>query len=87
MEKFDASKKITCLIEMALKGEITWLNIDLLIDRLTPNLEISRQIIRALLKEFETHQSLCLMKKSDEDNLMAHDVIQINEDLSKYVLF
>ena len=52
MEKFDASKKITCLIEMALKGEITWLNIDLLIDRLTPNLEISRQIIRALLKEF-----------------------------------
>ena len=81
MEKFDASNKITCLIEMALKGEIAWLILDSLIDGLTPNLESSRQIIRALLKEFETHQAMCLMKKSNDDNLISHEVIEINEDL------
>ena len=82
MEKFDASNKITCLIEMALKGEIAWLILYSLIDGLTPNVESSRKIIRALLKEFQSHQSICLMKKSEDDNLISNDIIEIDEDLS-----
>ena len=66
MEKFDASNKITCLIEMALKGEIAWLILDSLIDGLTPNLESSRQVIKVMLKEFESHQTMCQMKKSND---------------------
>ena len=82
MEKFDASNKITCLIEMALKGEISWLILHSLIDGLTPSLESSRQIIKTMLKEFETHQSICLMMKSEDDNLISNDIIEIDEDLS-----
>ena len=70
MENFDymdISNKITCLIEIALKGEISSLNLDLLIDGLTPTLEKSRQIIRILLKEFEKHQLLQKVKKADSD--------------------
>ena len=42
MDRIDTSNKIICLIEMAFKGEITWLNLDLLIDGLTPNIGTSR---------------------------------------------
>ena len=79
MDRFDTSNKIICLIEMAFKGEITWLNLDLLIDGLTPNLERSRQIIRILLKEFETHQSKCLMNTSNNAKSISDDVIEIDE--------
>ena len=63
MDRFDTSNKIICLIEMAFQGEITWLILYSLIDGLTPNLESSRQIIKVMLKEFESHQTMCQMKK------------------------
>ena len=66
MEILDTSVKIKCLIEMALKGEISWLAIDPV--KLTPTLEKARQIIKILLKEFETHQSICSLKTSIDDN-------------------
>ena len=80
MEKYDASNKITCLIEMALKGEISSLNLDLLIDGLTPTLEKSRQIIRILLKEFERHQLICKVKKADGDIDFSDYFVEIDED-------
>ena len=43
METVDTSIKIKCLVEMALKGEMTWLNVDSLIDGLSLNLENARQ--------------------------------------------
>ena len=66
METVGTSTKIKCLIEMALKGEIAWTNIDFLIDGLTPTLARSREIIRILLKELQTHQTGCLMKFSSD---------------------
>ena len=57
MEIVYTSTKITCLIEMALKGENSWLTLGLLIDGLTPTLARSREIIRILWKELETHQN------------------------------
>ena len=66
METFDTSSKIKCLIEMALKGEISWLAIDPV--KLTPTLEKARQIIKILLKEFEKHQSICTLKTSNDGN-------------------
>ena len=57
MEIVEVSRKIKCLIEMALKGEISWFNLGLLIDGLTPTLARSREIIRILWKELETHQN------------------------------
>ena len=82
MERFDTSVKIICLVEMAFKGEITWLNLDSLIDGLTPTLERSRQIIRILLKEFETHQSKCLINRSDDGNDVSEDIIEMDETQS-----
>ena len=82
MERFDTSVKIICLVEMAFKGEITWLNLDSLVDGLTPTLERSRQIIRILLKEFETHQSKCLINRSDDGNDVSEDIIEMDETQS-----
>ena len=65
METFDTSSKIKCLIEMALNGEISWFAIDPV--KLTPTLEKARQIIKILLKEFETHQSICAIKASNDN--------------------
>ena len=79
MDRFDTPNKIICLIEMAFKGEITWLNFDLLIDGLTPNLGTSRQIIRILLKEFESHQSKCVMNTSKNAKSISDDVIEIDQ--------
>ena len=67
METVGTSTKIKCLIEMALKAEIAWTNIDFLIDGLTPTLARSREIIRILLKELQTHQSGRLKKFSSDD--------------------
>ena len=82
METFDASVKIKCLIEMALKGEMTWLALDPVINKLTPTLEKSRQIIRILLKEFETHQSMCTISASNDGDDLLEDITDINDDRS-----
>ena len=83
MDRFDymdTSNKITCLIEMALKGEISSLNLDLLINGLTPTIEASRQIIRILLKEFERHQSIRKVKKADGDFDFSEYFVEIDEN-------
>ena len=82
METVDTSTKIKCLVEMALKGEIAWLNLHSIIDGLSLNLENSRQINRILLKEFEKHQSICSIKNSDLSNDFSKDVIGIDKDSS-----
>ena len=79
MDTVDTSTKIKCLVEMALKGEMTWPILNSLIDGLTLNLESSRQINRILLKEFEKHRSICSIKKSDFSNDFSKDVIGIKE--------
>ena len=78
MERFDTSNKIICLIEMALKSEITWQTLHSAINALAPTLEKSRQIIRILLEEFETHQSKCAINRTNDDK----DLLQIDEDPS-----
>ena len=82
MDTVDTSTKIKCLVEMALKGEMTWFTLDSLVDGLTLNLENSRQINRILLKEFEKHQSICSIKKLDNGNDFSKDVIEIDENSS-----
>ena len=82
MENVETSVKIKCLIDMALKGEISWQTLDFLFDGLTPTLNKSKQIINVLLKEFEKHQSICLIKRSNDDNDLSEDVIEIDEDQS-----
>ena len=82
METIGTSTKIKCLVEMALKGEIAWLNLHSIIDGLSLNLENSRQINRILLKEFEKHQSICSIKNSDLSNDFSKDVIGIDKDSS-----
>ena len=82
METFDTSAKIKCLLEMALRGEMMWLNLNSLIDSLTLNLETSKLVNRILLKEFETHQSNCTLKKSNAEKNISKDAIQLDEDQS-----
>ena len=41
------------VITMALKNEISWKMLDLLLEELTPTLEKSKQVIKILLKELE----------------------------------
>ena len=80
MQHIDTSTKIKCLIEMALKSEMSWLALDPVIDKLTPTLEKSRQIVKILLKEFETHQSICTLKTPNDGNNLSEDITVINED-------
>ena len=82
MDTVDTSTKIKCLVEMALKGEMTWPILESLIEGLTLNLENSREINRILLKEFEKHQSICSIKKLDNGNDFSKDVIEIDENSS-----
>ena len=83
MEHIDTSTKIKCLIEMAIKSEMSWLALDPVIDKLTPTLEKSRQIVKILLKEFETHQSICTLNIPNDGNyLLSEDINLINEDQS-----
>ena len=78
MVRFDTSNKIICLIEMALKSEINWQTLHSAINGLAPTLEKSRQIIRILLEELETHQSKCVMNGIDN----GKDFSEINVDPS-----
>ena len=73
MKTVDTSTKIKCLVEMALKGEMTWHNLDSLIDGLALNLESSRQINRILLKELENHQSICFIKLREDQLTSLED--------------
>ena len=68
MENVETSVKIKCLIDMALKGEISWQTLDFLFDGLTPTLNKSKQIIKAFLKEFEAHQAICLINNRSNDD-------------------
>ena len=78
MERFDTSNKIICLIEMALKSEISWQTLHSAVNGLAPTLEKSKQIITILLEEFETHQSKCVMNRSNN----GIDLIEFDDDPS-----
>ena len=80
METLDTSVKIKFLIEMALQGEISWLALDSLINRLNPTLEKSRRIISILLRAFENHQMICTKKTLNDGNDFSEDITEINED-------
>ena len=82
METFDTSAKIKCLLEMALKGEMTWQTLEFLIAGLTLDFETSKQVNRILLKEFEIHQSICTVKKSNGGKQIIEDVIEVDENQS-----
>ena len=83
MNTVDMSIRIKCLIEMALESQISWPTLDLIVNGLTPTLEKSKQINRALLKEFENHQSICLIKRCNVDNDdISEDVIEVHENPS-----
>ena len=82
MENVDTSTKIKCLIQMALKNEISWHTLHSIINELTPTLEKSKQIIKALLKEFENHKLICFINRSDGGNDISEDVIEIDENQS-----
>ena len=82
METFDTSAKIKCLLEMALKGEMTWQTLEFLIAGLTLDFETSKQVNRILLKEFETHQSNCTLKKSNGGNHIPEEVIEVDKNQS-----
>ena len=47
---FDVSTKIRCLIEMAMKSEISWTILESLFDELTPSLVKSKHVVKILLK-------------------------------------
>ena len=57
--------KIKLFINMALKGEISWINLTLLMDDLTPTLKKSKKVNKILLKELETLQSKFKEKQSN----------------------
>ena len=91
MEHIDTSTKIKCLIEMAIKSEMSWLSLDPVIDKLTPTLEKSRQIVKILLKEFETHQSICTLNiqrsnyeevgfEFTEEKLVSEEIMKIRSE-------
>ena len=84
MEIVEVSRKIKCLIEMALKGEISWFNLGLLIDGLTPTLARSREIIRILLKELENYQSSCLVMYPKDEHVL--DIDEDNSNVNEEIL-
>ena len=80
MKTVDLSIRIKCLIEMALEDHISWLTLDTIINELTPTLEKSKQITKAFLKEFGTHQLICMLRKSDGENDILEDG---NDDINE----
>ena len=52
-----SASKIKLLVNMALKGEISWINLTSLMDDLTPTLKKSKKVNKILLKELENFQS------------------------------
>ena len=53
---FDVATKIRCLMDMAMKSEISWTILESLFDELTPSLEKLKQVVKVLLKEFQALQ-------------------------------
>ena len=82
MESINTLAKIKCLLEMALKSDISWLTLQSIINELTPTLEKSKEINKALLKEFENHQSICLIQRSDDNDAISEDVFEIDANQS-----
>ena len=53
----DASSRIEVVIMMALKNEISWKVLNLILEELTPTLDKSKQVVKILFKELQTLQS------------------------------
>ena len=64
-----AFSRVEGVIVMALKNEISWQMLDLLLEELTPTLEKSKQVIKILLKELHALSSSFQKMKAQKDSL------------------
>ena len=71
-KSYDVSTKIGCLIDMALKNEISWKMLESLLDQVTSTLEKSKEVIKILLKELRSLQSP-YQPQIDSSNLNEFD--------------
>ena len=79
-----SASKIKLLVNMALKGEISWINLTSLMDDLTPTLKKSKKVNKILLKELETLQSKLKEKQSNFRGMQGSaepEVIDIDESI------
>ena len=74
----DIKVKIVSFLDAALKKQIPWIVLENFIDELTPNLEMSKQVIKILMR---------IIRENDESNI-GHPIkmnILNNEDHTSYV--
>ena len=79
-----SASKIKLLVNMALKGEISWINLTSLMDDLTPTLKKSKKVNKILLKELETLQSKLKEKQFNVRGMQGSaepEVINIDEPI------
>ena len=76
---FDVATKIRCLMDMAMKSEISWTILESLFDELTPSIEKSKHVVKVLLKEFQALQSK-LQKKISSDHVIENYTISQEND-------
>ena len=79
-----SASKIKLLVNMALKGEISWINLTSLMDDLTPTLKKSKKVNKILLKELETLQSKFKQKQCYVKGMHGYaepEVINIDEPM------
>lgn len=79
-----SASKIKLLVNMALKGEISWINLTSLMDDLTPTLKKSKKVNKILLKELETLQSKLKEKHCNVRGTQGYaepEVINIDEPM------
>ena len=71
-DKSTTASKVKFLISMALNGDVSWKNLTLLMDDLTPTLEKSKKVNEILLKELETLHS----KFNDRQLIPTEGIVQ-----------
>ena len=76
-DKSTTASKVKFLISMALNGDVSWRNLTLLMDDLTPTLEKSKKVNEILLKELETLHS----KFNDRQLIHTEEKVQTEPQL------
>ena len=87
MENVGNSIKIKCLIDMALKGEISWTILASFLDEVSTTLLESKQVIKILLKNLEnlTENMDSTMKEIEQD-VVLKDMLLKNCDSEDFRL-
>ena len=87
MENVGNSIKIKCLIDMALKGEISWTILASFLDEVSTTLLESKQVIKILLENLEnlTENMDSTMKKIEQD-VVLKDMLLKNCDSEDFRL-